>query len=172
MSTVPLASDVAPNDMPTRKPKRAFSYARAVAMLARNRTYEEVAESFGLAKSTVFEKMAPFRSLIDKDRVAMYEANRTAILSAVEMETVCLLTDSEKRAKASLNNVAYTFTQIHQARRLEAGQSTANLALHELVERVEHDRTRRLSPSPAGGGATPSRALDAPQVAVTTDVSA
>ena len=44
-----------------------------------------------------------------------------------------------------MNNLAYAHTQIHQARRLEAGQSTGNLVLHHIVELIEREER---SPQP------------------------
>ena len=45
--------------------------------------------------------------------------------------------DEEKLKKASLNNVAYAFNQIHTARRLEQGLSTGNVAIS--IESVYQD---------------------------------
>ena len=45
------------------------------------------------------------------------------------MQLMASLLDPERLAKASLNNVAYAFTQIHQAGRLEQGKTTENIGV-------------------------------------------
>ncbi len=51
--------------------------------------------------------------------------------------------EDDKLEKASGNNLGYMFTQVHQARRLEFGQSTQNLNLHAIIEAIERDEKRQ-----------------------------
>lgn len=64
------------------------------------------------------------------DELSIYKNNRADFLSSMEYELLTDLMDSQRRKKASLNNVAYAFQQIHVARRLEEGLSTGNLAVN------------------------------------------
>ena len=53
---------------------------------------------------------------------------------------VASLTDPETLKKASLNNRAYAFTQVHQARRLEEGKSTENVnVLSKMIGQANAD---------------------------------
>ena len=51
------------------------------------------------------------------------------LLSAAEFELLRKLVDAGKIEKASLNNMAYAFSQIHTARRLEDGKTTSNVGV-------------------------------------------
>ena len=77
--------------------------------------------------------------MLDGQSLEAYQDNKVALLSGIEQEILSLLLDTDKQKKASLGNLGYVFTQLHQARRLESGQSTQNLLLHEIVEAVERD---------------------------------
>ena len=44
--------------------------------------------------------------------------------------------DPESIAKASLNNRAYAFTQVHNARRLEEGKSTSNVSYADFTRQM------------------------------------
>lgn len=122
---------------------RRFDIRRALQLRMRGYSLEALAAHFGVPRSTLHERLRGIFEIFDPDRVQAYEQNRVALLSAIELETLGLLADPDKRDKASLNNAAFTFTQVFNARRLEGGQSTANLALHELVEQVEREHARK-----------------------------
>ena len=64
------------------------------------------------------------------------------------------LSSEDKRAKASLNNVAYAFNQIHTARRLEEGKSTAGgvTVNIELTYQEATKASRELRMKHAGSG--------------------
>ena len=104
-----------------------------------------ISELSGVPKSTLADWYKPIDQLIkNPESLELYKRNRPSILSSLECELIKDLTDSEKRKKASLNNVAYAFQQIHVARRLEEGLSTGNLAVnveksltnaHELAQK-------------------------------------
>lgn len=53
---------------------------------------------------------------------------------------IASLADPEKLAKASLNNVAYAFQQVHTARRLEEGKSTENKSIITAMLDGAHDK--------------------------------
>jgi hypothetical protein len=126
---------------------------RVLELRASGRTLDEIAAATKAPRSTVFDLLQRFEGLtLAPEVLEAYERNRPALLNAAELRLLRALTDEKKIDAASLNNVGYSFRQIFDARRLETGQSTANLALHELVERVERDRAKsravaRMSPA-------------------------
>jgi hypothetical protein len=65
------------------------------------------------------------------------------LLETGELEVLSQMVKKETIEKASGNNLAYMFTQVHQARRLEAGESTTNIALHSIIEKIERDEQRK-----------------------------
>ncbi len=63
--------------------------------------------------------------------------------------------EDDKLEKASGNNLGYMFTQVHQARRLEFGQSTQNISLRVIIEEIEREeksKRKQLPPQDPGSG--------------------
>jgi hypothetical protein len=156
--------------LPDRKTRRRPLLKRAVELRLRGLSYDDIATKLGVAKSTVHEQLSGVFDLLDPERVNAYREHRVTLLDALELKMLGALSDDERIAKASLNNAAFTFTQVFNARRLESGQSTANLALHELVERVERDHGRRRLAT-TGSVPTPPAASTETQPAEIVDIS-
>lgn len=125
----------------SRRPRR-WNVAAAFAKKLAGAPYSELALIYGRTESTIHEALQPYVELLGADRLALYQQRRPEILAAVEAKLVEAMADEGRIGKASLNNVGYTFAQVHSARRLESNLSTQNLLLHELVERVENSRRR------------------------------
>jgi hypothetical protein len=122
---------------------------RVLALRASGRTLDEIAAATKAPRSTVFDLLQRFEGLtLAPEVLEAYEQNRPALLNAAELRLLRALVDEKKIDAASLNNAAYAFRQVFDARRLEHGQSTQNLALHELVERVERERARAVARVP------------------------
>ena len=104
-----------------------------------NLTYQQIADATGQPKSSIHRSLTELCDLIaDPERLKHYEEVRPQLFGAVEERLMASLVDGEKIEKASLNNVAYAFKQIHEARRLETGQSTNNISvLGKLLLKAE-----------------------------------
>jgi transposase len=104
--------------------------------LEQHLSYDQIALLTGLSKGTVYDRLIWVEKLVkDPEQLTAYESQRPKLLSGVEAALLAELTNPDKVEKASLNNVAYAFGQIHQARRLEQDKSTSNIGIHaELVE--------------------------------------
>lgn len=61
----------------------------------------------------------------------LYQKERVELLSRAELTLLKHIFDEKKLAKASINNIAYAFSQIFQARRLESNQSNINISIAE-----------------------------------------
>ena len=106
----------------------------------------DVANHFGVTKQAVSNRFKTFaKYLPDPEAIQAYRHNRVAVLDAVESVYVSDLIDPEKRQKASLNNVAYSFQQVHSARRLESGLSTENVNVIARLEGIERSLTESTS---------------------------
>lgn len=93
-------------------------------------SYQEIADQLGEPKSSVYKALAQLVALThDHERMEQYEEIRPALLSAAEERLLASLVDEEAIAKATLNNRAYAFQQLHSARRLERNLTTANVGL-------------------------------------------
>jgi len=105
--------------------------------LEKHLTYDQISELTGMPKTTVYERLSWFEKLVkDPEQLQAYREQRGVLLSGVEAQLLTELANSDKLEKASLNNVAYAFGQIHMARRLEEGKSTSNLSIHALLIEV------------------------------------
>jgi predicted DNA-binding protein YlxM (UPF0122 family) len=93
-------------------------------------SYGEIARSLGVAKSSVHAALQRLHKLVpDPDVVKAYAEVRPTLLTAVEYRLMASLTDEEALQKASLNNRAYAFQQVFNARRLEDGKATGHLSV-------------------------------------------
>jgi len=91
----------------------------------------QIGKLTGIPYQTIHQALRPFDNIINKpESLQIYNNSRAEVLSAIEMELLVALADKERIQKASLNNVAYAFNQVHSARRLEQGLSTDNLAVN------------------------------------------
>jgi hypothetical protein len=108
-----------------------FDVLRAYRLRVLNRlSYQEIADQLGEPKSSVYKALAALVSLThDHERMQQYEEIRPALLSAAEERMLASLVDEDTIEKASLNNRAYAFQQLHNARRLESGKSNLNIGL-------------------------------------------
>ena len=104
----------------------------------RKLTYEEIAVKYDSTRQSVYEKLhKALQYLPEVEDVGYYEKNRPGLLNIVEAQLVGDLLDTDKRTKASLNNTAYAFQQIHNARRIESGLSTENISIIAKLDGIE-----------------------------------
>ena len=93
-------------------------------------SYGEIARSLGVAKSSVHAALHRLQTLIpDPEIVHAYQEVRPTLLTAVEQRLMASLLDEDALQKASLNNRAYAFQQVFNARRLEEGKATEHLCV-------------------------------------------
>ena len=97
----------------------------------------EIAKMFGISRQAVHQRLSGFLANLDAGKLEAYRKNRVALFEYIEATLLSELVNPDRVKKATLGNVAYALTQVHQARRLEAGESTQNLGLHALVEKYE-----------------------------------
>jgi len=125
--------------------KRPYTLANIVDMKLRGMTGVEIGKYFGVSRQAIQQRLDGIWDKLDTEKLEAYRANRVALLEASELEVLSWLVKNDKLEKASGNNLAYMLTQVHQARRLEAGESTQNVALHSIVEQLEREERERRS---------------------------
>lgn len=121
-----------------------FDLQEAIKLKLVNKlSFRELARHYNVPPSTIHQR---FKSLIkiiaDPELNEAYAANRVPLLNGVERVLMGHLTDADKLKNASLNNVAYAFQQVHQARRLEENLSTSNEATVEVRLRAIYEQRR------------------------------
>lgn len=130
--------------MPTSAPTRRRSKLdplKVYQLRVNNRlSYNQIADQLDCSKSSVIECLQRFSQTIHSpDDKSAYEAIRVQAMTTVEEKLMASLTDPDKIAKASLNNVAYAFQQIHTARRLEEGKATEQVSVLTRMLTDAHD---------------------------------
>ncbi len=128
--------------------KRPYDTKNCLDLKLQGWTYQAIGNYYGRAAPTIFDRLKPFRDFIQQDGLEAVDSNRVGLLKAAEFKLLTEVMRKDKLEKASVNNLAYAHTQFHQARRLEAGQSTGNLVLHHIVELIEREE-RSPQPPPA-----------------------
>ena len=139
-------------DKSTPSDRSDYTLANIVSLRLKGWSQAKIGEHFGVSRQAISHKLKGLWELLDRESAEAYRENKVQLLNAMEMEMLSLLGEKEKRKKATLGNVAYAFTQIHQARRLEAGESTQNLGLHALVEKYERGKSPTAGAEVEAGG--------------------
>jgi predicted transcriptional regulator len=102
--------------------------AKVLELRARGLSQSEIAGAVGLSETRVKQLVQQFKPVFSElENIEAYQSVRKDLLSATELVLLKSLNDPEKLSKASANGIAYSFSQIFQARRLETGQSTQNV---------------------------------------------
>lgn len=160
--------------MPTSKviahPKsQKIDVSRALKLRLQGNTFEEIGKVFDCTGSAVHQALSAFESFINKlqpGQLTAYSEERANLFNVVEQHLTESLLDGDALAKASLNNRAYALKVIHEARRLESGQSTANVSvLGKLIQQAES----QLGASKLASTAQSSAASVAQEEPITTE---
>ena len=121
----------------TRRIPPEFDLAEAVKLRISNcMSFGSISKYYGVPKATIIHRLRKIMGLIsDPQGNLAYERSRAAIMTGVERVLVEQLLSTDKLKSASLNNVAYTLSQVTAARRLEEGKSTDNQSVSVRIVR-------------------------------------
>ncbi len=129
-------------------------------------SYQQIADHLDCSKGSVIQRLKQFSETVHSpEDKAAFESIRAQAMTAVEEQLIASLLDTDKLAKASLNNVAYAFQQIHTARRLEEGKSTENKSIITAMLDSAHDKlysTGKYVESPQVVDSNPAKIMDEP----------
>lgn len=119
--------------------QRKFDHAGALELAVHGWRNSEIAQRYKVSESAVKQALSKYAHLLNDlqpGSLEAYRSKRNDLFTLVEREMMASLLDPAAISKASLNNRAYAFQQIHTARRLEEEKSTANSSavLHVLIE--------------------------------------
>jgi predicted DNA-binding protein YlxM (UPF0122 family) len=109
-------------------------------------TYRQIADKYGVSPQAIEQRISRFKEKFgDSQEMQSYTSNRDGILTVVERELLSRIVDPSKLEKATVNNLAYAFQQIFNARRLEEGKSTANLqGIYDLVLQLDREERKQV----------------------------
>ena len=120
------------------KPNRV-DVAKALKLRLQGATLSDIADLQGVTKQAIYQALTnfePFLKGVEEGQISAYSEHRAELFNVVERHLTASLLNGDALAKASLNNRAYALKVIHEARRLETGQSTSNQALSILGKLV------------------------------------
>ena len=105
--------------------------------------FSAIAKHFNCSPQAVQQALEPYEQLFgNPEEIKAYVDNRVPFLTIAENKLLIDIMDADKRQQASLNNTAYAFDKVFQARRLEEGQSTANLDIRTIQVQLNDSLTR------------------------------
>jgi len=109
------------------KNKNKLDVAQVIKLRNVNKlSFGKIADITGCTRQSVHRAYHKFIDVLqDTDITETFESNRANILTSIEMSLLQDLCDAEKRKKASLNNVAFAYSKVNDARRLEQGKSAS-----------------------------------------------
>ena len=139
MDQISDQSNIKPSN---QSPQKGIDLAEVLRYRLKGYTQADIAAKLDIAPSTVSQRLSTFGMMFDVDAVKAYKTSRVEILTATEAMLLSELWDPTRRAKASLNNLAYAYAQIHNSRRLEEGVATSivdtginNMRLIDVINR-------------------------------------
>jgi hypothetical protein len=128
--------------------------SKALTLRLQNKlSYRQIATQLNVSKSAIWKRLKPFeQALKDPGTNHAYDDNRAMLLNALEMGIFESMVDGASLKKASFNNQAYGLKIISEARRLEKGESTANISHHHMTTEIsEIDKELRELEAERGG---------------------
>lgn len=96
-------------------------------------SYGAIAKQLSLSKSSVYDAIKRFDDIhASAPLTEVYKEKEAELIDSVRFKILCNLADEDAIKKASYNNLGYVFQNLYNAQRLERGESTQNLAVHEI----------------------------------------
>ena len=119
--------------------RNTIDVSKALTLRLKNGlSYQEIANQFNVTKQAVWARLKPFERFVgDPDSLKAYDSNRAKILNSAELRMVSELLDEDKLKSASVNNLAYAAKNLFDMRRLDQGESTANVSYYVLSQKIE-----------------------------------
>lgn len=99
---------------------------------------KQIGEKYGITRQAVEKRIAKVYKRLDPQSIDAYNKHEDSLLTMAKELMVQHAVQPDTIQKASLNNVAYAYTQFNSAQRLLRGESTAN---HSIKGIVEHHQT-------------------------------
>lgn len=125
------------------KPYNRVDLNKAFRDYQKGNSFAQIARDQGVTRQSVRDRLQPLIEMIkDPQQVQAYRENEADLLDGVTMKLARNIAVKADDPKASVNNLAYAYTQLNNAKRLLRGQSTSNInALTSIIE-LAHGKNR------------------------------
>lgn len=126
--------------------KTEYSNKDLLRIKLTGKSYREMETLTGIPFETIYARISRVLELCDKKKSEAWKENRIQVLNNLEEELLFDIADKSKREKASLNNSAYAFQQVFNARRLEEEKSTVISSYIDICnqEKAINDEIKKL----------------------------
>lgn len=115
--------------------------ATALKLKLAGRSYATIGEMYGISGQAVHQRISHiFKNLagrLEQDQVRAYEQHKDDVLTVSMGIIVDSMLNPDKIEKASLNNLAYAYSQLDHAQRLTRDQATENINVHSVVSETK-----------------------------------
>ena len=118
---------------------KKLDMSTAVRLRIEGKTYQEIGEQFGITRQAVQKRIAKVYDRLDPQSIDAYNKHEDSLLTMAKELMVQHAVQPDTIQKASLNNVAYAFTQFNSAQRLLRGEATSNVSIQGIV--AHHAKT-------------------------------
>ena len=118
----------------TRHMRELREMKKIITLHKKNLPAADIAKVINKSPQTVSRAIKKFGEYFEcLDEVEDYRANKSELLDAAELRILKSMMEGDKISKATLNQAAYAFQQLHNAGRLERGQATNITASYSKV---------------------------------------
>jgi hypothetical protein len=124
----------------------AVPLSELVRLRLEGHTTQEIGVQYGITHQAVSKRLRGLWGKLEQDELEAFDKHRVPILRAAEREMIVRMLQPQVLKKANLRDLVIGFGTLYDKERLETGQSTANVALHSIVEAVERDRSKGEAP--------------------------
>ena len=121
-----------PNNVPSKRTGSVPQLSQLLAHLQAGLTVADIARMSGCSSTGVYKAIQ--RHGIDVSALRTFKDRKADVLTHVQMRVVEAMPN--KVEGTSLRDLATTFNILHNAERLERGQSTQNLSVSALMEQA------------------------------------
>jgi len=137
-----MPASTLPATIEKRKSPTRIDIGRAWQLRIVNKlTYDEIAAKLGCSVSGVYEALEKLDKLMpDPEAREAFSRSKAEVLEAVQLKLTASLVDPAKISKATLGNVAYAVSKLHDMTRLERNQSTSNVSVLSKIIDDSHNQ--------------------------------
>ena len=119
--------------------KAVIDVRKALTLRLKNHlSHEAIGRELGCTGAGVIKALKPFiDALSDPVAIQAFEDNEPKLISAAKMKIYSFLVGDVALKKASLNNLAYAYSQIDTVKRLEEGKATQHIAYADYGKKID-----------------------------------
>ena len=133
-------------DQAVDKPKKPYTIEHIYQFERNGMTFADIGQYYGVSKQAISQKIKAFEKMLnlhDREAVEAYRRFTPEILEGAGFTFLTAALDKKRLKKASSRDCMVNYGISVDKKRLIAGESTANLAIHQIVEAIEREGQSR-----------------------------